>query len=144
MSAERYEHWHKNIWKLYFDELVQAGFSEEYAKENCDQGIEHSMPGGKLAQNNFAFEVIHEDKSVGIVWLVKQNDEWSIYDIDIDEPHRGKGLGRETMHAIEKYVSQNGGTAINLSVFGFNDIARKLYESEGYETVRVQMKKNIS
>ena len=143
MPAERYDHWHKNIWKLYFDELVRAGFSEEYARENCDQGIEHSMPGGKLAPNNFAFEVTHDSQSVGIVWLVKQDDEWSIYDIDIDEEHRGKGLGRKTMKAIEHYVAEQGGTAINLSVFGFNDVARKLYETEGYETVRIQMKKKL-
>lgn len=143
MSAERYAFWHKNIWKLYFDELVQAGFSESYAKENCNQGIENSMPGGKLAPNNFAFEIVHEEKSVGVVWLVKQDDEWSIYDIDIDETHRGKGLGRKTMKAIEQYVADQNGTAINLSVFGFNHIARKLYETEGYETVRIQMKKKL-
>lgn len=102
------------------------------------------MPGGKLAPNNFAFEAIHEGLSVGIVWLVKQDDEWSIYDIDIDEEHRGNGLGRKTMHAIEQYVSEQGGTAINLSVFGFNEVARKLYESEGFETVRIQMKKKLN
>lgn len=143
ISSARYEVWHTQIWELYAQELIQSGVAEARAKREAREGYEHSMPGGVLAPDNFVFDVIHNDEPVGIVWLVKQVDDWFIYDIDIAEQHRGKGLGRKTMQAIEAYVRNQDGKSINLSVFGFNTIARNLYESEGYETTRLQMKKYL-
>jgi ribosomal protein S18 acetylase RimI-like enzyme len=48
------------------------------------------------------------------------------------------------MKAIESFVQKQNGVSIELSVFGFNTVARKLYESEGYETTRISMKKNLA
>ena len=143
MSDRRFAIWHVRIWELYEQELIQSGMSPEAAKKNIEDGRASSMPNGVLAEDNSVFEVLSENESIGIVWLWKDGDEWFIFDIDIDEPHRGKGLGRKTMHAIETYVKNQGGSAIRLSVFGFNEIARNLYESEGYETTRIQMKKSL-
>ncbi|MEN9603344.1 MAG: hypothetical protein RL545_33 [Actinomycetota bacterium] len=143
MSPERYAVWHTRIWELYEAELIQSGVAEEKARIEAKEGYEHSMPNGVLAPNNFALDVIHNNEPIGVVWLVKQNEDWFIYDIDIDEPHRGKGLGRQTMRAIEQFVKDNHGRSIGLSVFGFNEIARNLYVSEGYETTRYQMKKTL-
>ena len=143
MSEQRYAIWSKRIWELYEQELVDSGISQSKAKQQCDEGREASMPNGVLQPGNEVFESFHNNESVGIVWLWIDNNEWFIYDIDIDEEHRGKGLGRATMRAIEAYVKNQGGTAIGLSVFGFNEIAKKLYESEGYETKRIQMMKQL-
>jgi len=48
------------------------------------------------------------------------------------------------MHLIEEFIRVQGGVSIGLSVFGFNDVARKLYETEGFETIRLQMKKVLN
>jgi GNAT superfamily N-acetyltransferase len=143
ISAERYDAWQVQIWELYAEELIQSGVAEAKAKQDAKEGYEHTMPGGVLAPDNFVFDVVHNNEPVGIVWLVKQVNDWFIYDIDITESRRGQGLGRQTMKAIEIYVRENGGTSIGLSVFGFNEVARKLYLSEGYETTRYQMKKSL-
>jgi ribosomal protein S18 acetylase RimI-like enzyme len=141
MSETRFALWHVRIWELYFEELVRSGMSEAAAKKNVEDNISSTMPNGELAKDNFVFEVIHDSNSIGVVWLWQDGPNWFIYDIDLEEEFRGKGLGRKTMHAIEEYVRARSGTSIGLSVFGFNEVARKLYESEGFSTVRISMKK---
>ena len=143
ISQERYAVWHTQIWELYEAELIQSGVPEEKAKFEATEGFKHSMPNGILAPDNYVFDVIHESSPIGVVWLVDQSSEWFIYDIDLAEDHRGKGLGRKTMHAIEAFVRDKQGRSINLSVFGFNTVARNLYESEGFEVTRLQMKKKL-
>lgn len=143
MSKQRFAIWSEKIWELYEQELIESGVNPASAKRLCDEGREASMPNGVLQPGNEVFESFNNNESVGIVWLWIDGTQWFIYDIEIDEEHRGKGLGRATMRAIEDYVKKHGGTAIDLSVFGFNEIARKLYESEGYEVKRIQMKKEL-
>jgi ribosomal protein S18 acetylase RimI-like enzyme len=101
------------------------------------------MPNGILAKDNYVFDVIHNQAPVGVVWLKQDASDWYIFDIDIEESRRGSGLGRKTMLAIEAHVKNLGGSSIGLSVFAFNEIAIKLYESEGYQTIRLAMKKDI-
>lgn len=144
MGAEGFQTWRVDIWKSYFQELVRSGLSEAAAKKNVDENISATMPNGDLQPGNEVFEVISGETTIGVVWLWQDGTEWFIYDIDINEAYRGQGLGRKTMKAIEAHVKAQGGTAIALSVFGFNEVARNLYVSEGYETTRLQMKKTLS
>ena len=77
------------------------------------------------------------------MWLNEDDGEWFIYDIEIYEEFRGQGLGRKTMKAIENHVRLHDGKEIRLSVFGFNTAAQNLYKSQGYETVRLAMRKKL-
>ena len=92
---------------------------------------------------NYVLEVVYEAQAIGNVWLVQKEAEWWIYDIELDEEHRSKGLGRLALQAIEKFVKDHQGNKLNLSVFGFNKIAQNLYLSEGFEVTRIQMHKNL-
>lgn len=143
MNPESFASWNVQIWKLYRDELIRSGMSATAADENVDRNIEETMPNGVLLEGNFVFDVMHQDVSIGSVWLSDKGSEWFIYDIDIDETQRGKGFGRQTMKAIEEFVRSHNGVSIGLSVFGFNTVALKLYETEGYETVRISMQKKL-
>lgn len=144
MSRERYEFWREHIWTAYFDELVQAGFSEAYARENCASDAAATMPNGELVDGHVALAMVHREREIGNVWLVQVSaTEWSIYDIEVDEAFRGQGHGRAAMRAIEAYVRERGGRSIGLYVLGFNHTARTLYESEGYDTLRTQMRKRL-
>ena len=143
MSKARHDVWAAGLWQVYYQELIQAGFSEEFAKSNSAPDETNSIEFGKVQPGNFILEPVHENEAVGNVWLVQKDTEWWIYDIEIDEPRRGKGLGRMTMRAIEKFVKERGATKLNLSVFGFNETAQKLYLSEGFQIARIQMHKSI-
>jgi ribosomal protein S18 acetylase RimI-like enzyme len=48
------------------------------------------------------------------------------------------------MLEAEDYVRSKNGASISLSVFGNNVVARKLYDSLNYETIRVGMKKSLN
>jgi ribosomal protein S18 acetylase RimI-like enzyme len=48
------------------------------------------------------------------------------------------------MLAAEALLREEGKAAVDLNVFGFNTIARHLYESMGYEVVATQMTKKLS
>ena len=144
MPPASYDNWKDQIWKAYREEMIRAGTSEAAADENIQENIKELMPDGKLTPGNFVFDVMNAEDHVGYVWLNEKNSEWFIYDIEIIEKYRRRGFGRETMQAIEAHIRAKGGNVIGLSVFGFNKVAQKLYETEGYEVTRLSMQKKLN
>ena len=144
MTDSEFDVWNEQVWVAYRSELIRAGLSELEADENIQHNKMTTMPEGRPIAGHYFFKVVHEDENVGSVWLNDQGPAWFIYDIEIDQQHRGKGLGRATLRAIEEFVRSNNGTQIQLSVFGFNEVAQKLYLSEGFTTVRLSMSKNLN
>ncbi|MDN3905792.1 GNAT family N-acetyltransferase [Arthrobacter sp. YD2] len=71
------------------------------------------------------------------------SDAWWVSDIEIHEDHRGKGYGRAAMQLAEVAAAEQGAATLGLNVFGYNTVARDLYESLGYETVSMQMRKPV-
>lgn len=47
------------------------------------------------------------------------------------------------MKLAEDYARSHGARTLGLNVFGFNHVARGLYESMGYTTVTTKMKKQL-
>jgi ribosomal protein S18 acetylase RimI-like enzyme len=136
-----------DLWAQYHSEFVAAGFSREYADENVENSKRSFFPNQQLAPGNSIFYAYEGGEKVGKLWLHsverEGKTEWSIYDIETFGNYRGKGFGRKIMLAAENVVSTAGGDSISLSVFGNNTVARKLYESLDYQTIRVGMKKKL-
>ena len=85
---------------------------------------------------------------VGYLWIAERDNQgrkvvW-IYDIEIDERFRGRGLGRATMELAEQQARERGLGRVELNVFGRNEVARSLYRSLGYEESAVWMGKELS
>lgn len=134
-------------WIEYGKDIVKAGMTEEQARKNIEQTKAQVFDNGVLKPNQHILDVLLEGRTIGVLWLVNRREveegDWYIYDIEILEEFRGQGLGRATMLAAEKYVKANAGHTIGLNVFGFNSVARKLYETLDYETSALQMKKKL-
>jgi ribosomal protein S18 acetylase RimI-like enzyme len=84
--------------------------------------------------------------SVGTLWIgphAERSDAAYIYDTHVDESRRGEGLGRTAMLAAEELVKAAGFHEISLNVFGFTDVAQRLYTSLGYRVVATQMTKRL-
>jgi ribosomal protein S18 acetylase RimI-like enzyme len=84
---------------------------------------------------------------VGLLWLGRSPTNpltGFVYDVIIDEEHRGRGLGRAAMLEAEKVLAADGCTRIALNVFGWNDRAAGLYRSIGYEVDSMQMSKALA
>ena len=83
---------------------------------------------------------------VGVLWIgpfAGGSDAWWVWDVEIDEQHRGAGHGRAAMQLAEEEAARHGAATLGLNVFGYNTAARALYESLGYETTAVQMRKPV-
>lgn len=83
---------------------------------------------------------------IGTAWVAlndpRERGPW-IYAIEIDAAQRGKGYGRALLEAIEIDVASRGGANVGLNVFGGNAVARRLYESAGYQITSVYMRKEL-
>jgi ribosomal protein S18 acetylase RimI-like enzyme len=66
-----------------------------------------------------------------------------IYYIRIDDAERGKGYGKQVMDEPEAKLAPFGIERIALNVFAPNQVARNLYEKQGYHVTNYQMQKEI-
>ncbi|HEY0642769.1 MAG TPA: GNAT family N-acetyltransferase, partial [Nocardioides sp.] len=87
------------------------------------------------------------DEPVGMGWFeLRQRasgvSAW-IFDISVDQGHRGKGHGRALLDALHDAARALGATSMTLNVFGDNATAIRLYESSGYAVTAQQMKKEL-
>jgi GNAT superfamily N-acetyltransferase len=85
---------------------------------------------------------------VGNLWLFTDPNQsvphTFIYDIEILESHRGRGLGRALLEAAEVWCAERGVSSVRLNVFAPNTTARALYESAGYAPTSMHMMKRIA
>ncbi len=88
--------------------------------------------------------------NVGQVWLGTARDPYSgetggyVYDLHIEPEWRGQGIGRALMRAAEKASRARGDKTLGLAVAVWNDAARALYESLGFESERLTMSKTLT
>ncbi|ANC76375.1 hypothetical protein ABE65_005980 [Fictibacillus phosphorivorans] len=89
--------------------------------------------------NNILDSKTHE--KVGIVWygLIPEINQAYVYHIFIDDLHRRKGYGKNTLEMLQSMLKQSGIKSMGLSVFGKNEVAYQLYKKLGYKNTRISM-----
>jgi ribosomal protein S18 acetylase RimI-like enzyme len=124
---------------------VSAGGSKD-AAALADARLTAAFPSGHTASGHHVCCVMHDDDcEVGHVWFGP--DEWSteagwwLWELEIDDAHRGRGIGTRVIALVEAEVSRLGGTTVGLSVFDHNPAARRLYDRLGYRAVSTSMRK---
>lgn len=147
-SAADVESFFSTMWASYLEDVIGAGFTPEEAAKNVETNKAALFVDGVPNDDQHFFDVMDDEMIVGTLWLAQRREgdagEWFVYDIVLDEEFRGRGLGRQTMQAAEVYVTAQGGRRLGLNVFGPNVIARTLYESLGYKTLAIGMRKDLA
>lgn len=148
LSAQQFPTWIERSRHEYESDLITTGESPQDAHRRAKGSLDAAFPENVPTIDNAVFDVLDSTGStIGYLWVGTDSSEdshsWWVWDIVIDNEHRGKGLGRATMKLAEDYARSHGAHTLGLSVFGFNHGARKLYESMGYETVTTKMKKQL-
>jgi len=143
MQDEEFQAWLPLLQEEYAQELVRDyGMSADTARTRALVEIDGHRP---VTHSVFVIEV--DGEAVGHLWLVERRDDFeptlSVYDIDIDEPYRGRGYGKEAMVFAEEEARRRGLARIALHVGARNDVARKLYRSLGFEENDVAMSKLV-
>jgi ribosomal protein S18 acetylase RimI-like enzyme len=124
------------------------GLSAEDGRADAERQTAGLLPDGRATEGQLLFVAVDADgATVGTLWLSTNApngmDAGWIYDIEVEESQRGKGYGRELMLLAERECRRLGRTSLCLNVFGSNVVARRLYESLGYEITAQTMAKPL-
>jgi ribosomal protein S18 acetylase RimI-like enzyme len=132
--------------RAFVAELVATGIAPDVADARARATEAEGFPDGRPAAGHRVFALVEGGQPVGHLWIALDpdvTDSWWVYDVEVDEQARGRGLGRRLMELAEVEVARLGGTSIGLSVFGTNSRARRLYESLGYEATSIRMRRRL-
>jgi len=132
------------------DMVAQAGLTPEQAEKKAESDWARLLPNGQISPGHHLFAVEEEDtgERVGDLWLAERSSDFEgtaafVYSIEVYEPFRGRGYGRQAMLLAEDEVRARGLSHIALNVFGGNEVARSLYHSLGYVETAVFMRKAL-
>lgn len=99
--------------------------------------LEKLLPQGMQTPGQHFQRIVLDGRAVGTLWYAEQLEETPprvyLYDIEVDEQHRGKGIGSAAMHALEEEGRRLGAKQVMLAVFFKNPGAIRLYERLGFE-----------
>jgi GNAT superfamily N-acetyltransferase len=143
IKDEEFVAWLPLLREDYAQDLIRDyGISPEEARRRAVAEIDGARPAGHSV---FVIEV--DGEPVGHLWLVERRDvdepTLVVYDVDVDESHRGRGYGKAAMIFTEEEARRRGVTRIALRVGARNIVARNLYRSLGFEENEVSMSKTI-
>ena len=143
MEDEEFVAWLPLLRDDYARDLIRDyGMSADEARTQAVAEID-----GHRSAAHSVFVIQVERESVGHLWLVERRDAREptlvVYDIDVDEPYRGRGYGKAAMVFAEEQARRRGLTRIALHVGARNDVARNLYRSLGFRENEVAMSKAI-
>jgi GNAT superfamily N-acetyltransferase len=148
MTDEELAAWLPRMRKAYADDMVQnAGADFERARAKAEADVERLFPDGVRSAEQLVYAIESDGEYVGELWLAEQDAPFRrvlwIYDVHVDDTHRGQGHGRAAMLFAEDEARRLGLPSVALNVFGGNEVARGLYRSLGYVEEAVYMTKLV-
>lgn len=149
MREDEFAAWLPQMRDGYARDMIDHGsFPPEGATAKAAADVEALFPAGRPSTDQLVFVIEADGEPVGDLWLARREDTvltcLFVYDIYLEEAHRGKGYGKAAMLFAEEEARRRGLDRVALNVFGRNDTARRLYRSLGYEENAVSMSKIVS
>jgi len=147
MTEDEFATWRPHSLATYAAERAHAqGRSVEDMLPEVTRQMEGFLKDGLGTEGHDLLRVVVADEPVGWLWLGPHPDKagaaW-VYEIELEEHARGRGIGRATMLAAEALVASRGVRELGLNVFGHNERAIHLYRSLGYATTSMNMAKPL-
>jgi RimJ/RimL family protein N-acetyltransferase len=148
LSDDEFAAWFPQMRDAYAEDMVRdAGIDRENATAMAASQMDELFPGQKPSPQQLVYALEADGEPVGNLWVCDRDTPLQhalfIYNIEIDEAHRGKGYGRAAMDLVESEARRLGVDRVALNVFGRNEVARNLYRSCGYEEFAVSMGKKL-
>jgi GNAT superfamily N-acetyltransferase len=147
MSHDQFQSYLEQVVLRYAKENIKAGYRTDEDAERCSrEDHQRLLPQGIDTPLNYLLTI--RDKAnaeeVGALWL-KVEDRGRpvgfVYDLFLEERHRGKGLGKATMAALDAFAKERGLRALYLHVFSHNAVAIRLYQEAGFKVKSMNMEK---
>ncbi|MEP7180048.1 MAG: GNAT family N-acetyltransferase [Pseudonocardiales bacterium] len=149
MTEDEFSDWRPRSIESFASDLAQAMHRPlDAARPRAQAQFDEELSGGIETPGTWLLLILNEDSArVGTLWIgphPQRPGAAYVYDIEIQETARRRGYGRAAMLAAEDLVRSEGINELSLSVFGFNDSAKRLYDSIGYRVLATQMTKLLS
>ena len=147
MTQAEFDAWLPQAKEHYASDIMGGGVGEEAARAKSERDFPRLLPAGLATEGQWLYVVEDDGAPVGVLWVAEREDDFGrnlfIYDVQIDEAHRGRGLGKAAMRLAEDEARRRGIATVTLNVFGGNDVARSLYRSLGYDETAIYMMKRV-
>ena len=145
MTPEEYDDYARSAEEDYAREVHESGSADlETARKRAAETFAHLLPEGLDSPRMHFWTAVVDDQPVGMGWIeLREGSESTsayIFNVELKESARGRGLGRQLMLALHEEARALGATSVGLNVFGHNTVARTLYESLGYVVTAQNMK----
>lgn len=142
-AAERAD-WVHASFRFYVTDLIEhAGLTRDEAEAKARLDQADMLAGREPGPDQHLYWIEEDERVVGRLWFAERDAHVWLYQVDIDEKQRGRGLGREAMRLFEDEVRWLRAAEIWLNVNGGNVVARSLYSSLGYGEASVHMSKKL-
>jgi mycothiol synthase len=112
-----------------------------------EREVRKAVPQGLHTPGMWVFRIVADGQPVGWIWYGLHGPDrpgmaW-IYQLDIDEPFRGRGYGTAALAAAEADLARHGSRSAGLFVRGENTAAQRLYDRLGFELISQEMSKPL-
>ena len=136
------------ILRQYVEQQVAwTGVPRDVVEALASAAFAHLLPDGTLLPGHAIHHLLDDDgERVGRIWLGPHPQEPGVahlYDLHLEEGHRGRGLGRAAIERAHAWAAEAGYTDVVLHVFAANRVAVRLYESLGYATTDLVMRRSL-
>ncbi len=148
MTAAEFEDYRARQISEYATARVRAGYwSPDLAEMLATRQTDELLPQGLATPGVLLLAAEDDDAGVvGRAWVALDGPGGSgpwVFHIEVVPEQRGKGYGRALLEAVEQETARHGGQSLTLNVFADNAVARRLYESAGYLTTSLHMRKQL-
>ena len=128
MGEDEFANWLPRAREDYANDMARNGGADlEAARAKAMRDSERLFPGGLPSAEQLVFVIEADGERVGELWLAGRDGELRrvlyVWNIRIDEQHRGRGFGKQAMLLAEAEARRRGLTHIGLSVMGGNETA---------------------
>jgi ribosomal protein S18 acetylase RimI-like enzyme len=126
--------------------VEEAGMAPAEAEAKATADHASLFPDGAMQPEHHIGQLENDvgDHVGHVWWALRGRGRAYIYDLFIEEPFRGRGLGRMALELVEADARGAGLRGIDLNVWGGNGVARRLYHSAGFSERAVFMSKELA
>ena len=146
MTAEDCVKYKSKLAEFYKKNIDSCSYIDNFTLEDANLKID-SLIEHVYNKKAIVYGYFDECSLVGYIWAYehKYRDERRVYvsEVRVEENYRGKGIGRMLLHAIQDTAVEMGFKALYIHAEASNSGAIRLYENEGYELERVQLRKQL-
>ncbi|WP_203960415.1 GNAT family N-acetyltransferase [Actinocatenispora thailandica] len=145
MTADQWAAFRANQESDYAAEMLRAGqcATAAEAAARAERELAELLPAGRDTPDQRFLMGYAGGEPVGFLWYCVDPGSAFVLDLLVYEPHRRRGHAAGMLRAMHDRCRTAGLATIGLSVFGFNDGARALYDALGYRPVEQVLVKSL-